>query len=125
MKQPILVGFVMRLDDSPRQIDRQTAAQPMVVEKITFDDVAFVAQGDGKFLVPESGIEIHDVPQHGMATDFDHRLRLQPGLFLQPRAQATGKYRHLHEMSFAANAIDRLARSVHRHEWPAPSNAEQ
>ena len=39
------------------------------------------------------------MPEYGMAAYFDHRLRLQDGLFRKTRTQASGKYHTFHRSS--------------------------
>ena len=52
-----------------------------VVGKVLFDEVALVAATDDEVGDAVVRIHLHDVPQDGLATDFDHGLGAGRGFF--------------------------------------------
>ena len=62
-----------------------------VVGKVLFDEVALVAAADDKVIDAVLGIHLEDVPQNGVATNFDHRLGAGSGFFAKACAQATSQ----------------------------------
>ena len=96
MHQPIFALVFMRLDAAVGQIDREAVADVVIIEEVTLDDFALVAEGDDELVVPEAGKQVHDVPEHRLTADLDHRLGLDAGLFLQPRAESARQNCHLH-----------------------------
>ena len=67
-----------------------------VIGEVFLDDIAFVTATDHEVVDPVVGINLHDVPENGLAPDFDHWLGLQVGFFGNTGAEATGKYNCLH-----------------------------
>ena len=81
------------------QIDAQAVAKIEVIEEVALDDVTAVAERNNEFLEPARGVASHDVPQHRLAADFDHRLRLRLGLLGEACAEAAGQQNGLHVSS--------------------------
>ena len=45
-----------------------------VVGEIFLDDIAFVSTANHEIVYSVSGINFHDMPKNGLATNFDHRF---------------------------------------------------
>ena len=45
-----------------------------VVGEIFLDEIALVAEADDKVVHMMGGVDLHDVPEHGKAADFNHEL---------------------------------------------------
>ena len=78
------------------QIDEEIAVMHDVIVKVLFDDFAFVAARDDEVAEALLRIKIHNVPEHGFAADFDHRLGTNRGFFGESGSQAAGEYDHFH-----------------------------
>ena len=65
---------------------------------ICLDDVALIAGADHEVIHAMGGIDLHDVPQYRLAADFDHRLRLQIGLFAESRTESAGENDSFHAL---------------------------
>jgi len=89
----------VRLDHPPRaivQIHEVIAVAHVVIMEVFLDHLALIAAGDDEILVPARGVDVHDVPEHGLAADFHHRLGPRGGLLGQPRAPPTGQNHGAH-----------------------------
>ena len=73
------------------QVHGEITLELGVVEEVSLDHVAFVAQGHHEFPEAEVGVELHDVPEDRPAADLDHRLGPGLGLLGQPRPETTGQ----------------------------------
>jgi hypothetical protein len=78
------------------KVDGHIRIVHVVVHEIFLDHVALVTQADNEFIVPESGINFHDVPQYGLSANLDHRFRLQVTFLRDPRAAPACKYYYFH-----------------------------
>ncbi len=72
------------------------ARVPLVVAEEVLDNVPFVAQSKDKFLVPEAGVGLHDMPQDGSITQGQHGLGTELGLFTQPGSLPAAEDYNLH-----------------------------
>ena len=61
-----------------------------VVCKVFFDDIALVAAANDEVIDAMMGVNLHDVPQDGLAPDLDHGLGLDVGFFAYARTQTAG-----------------------------------
>src|SRR3979409_2416368 len=77
-------------------IDGDVLAQAVVVEKVPFDDVAFVSEGDEELAKLVFGVQLHDVPEDRPAADIDHRLWSELGFLGETRAEAPGQDHYFH-----------------------------
>ena len=59
----------------------------VVVEEVSLDDVAAVAERTDEVTEAVVGVDLHDVPEHRPVADLDHRLGPVLGLFAHARAQ--------------------------------------
>ena len=73
---------------------------PRIVSEVAFDHLALVAQGDDELAHVVVRQVLHDVPQNRPPADFHHRLRLDLGLFREPRAQSARENDCLHGRNF-------------------------
>src|SRR5690242_14137649 len=64
--------------------------------EIFLDQIALVARADDELGNPMGGIDVHDVPEHGMAADLDQRLRPRCGLFFETAAATSCQNDRLH-----------------------------
>ncbi len=67
-----------------------------IVREIFFDQVALVTTTDDEIVHAVSGINLHHVPQDGLAADLDHGLRLEVGLLGNTGPQTASKNDCLH-----------------------------
>jgi hypothetical protein len=84
-----------------------------IIREIFLDDVALVAAADHEVVGAVRRVELHDVPEDGLAADLDHRLRLQIALFGYPSAQPPGENDDLHGPC-AGLGIDKRRRTPRR-----------
>jgi hypothetical protein len=56
----------------------------MIMREILTDHVASVAKADDEILESEVRIDLHDVPQNGLATDFNHGFGSDYALLTDP-----------------------------------------
>src|SRR4051812_886599 len=75
----------------------QVAVKQAVVHEVALYRVALVTGSDDEVVETLAGVELHDVPEHRPATDFDHGLGTQPGLFHEPRTQTAGQDDDFHQ----------------------------
>ena len=68
-------------------VERHVGGVQEVVREVFLDDVAFVAETDHEIVDSVMGVDFHDVPQDGLAANFDHRLGLQVRLFTYASAK--------------------------------------
>ena len=72
-----------------------------IVGKVFFNHVALVAQADHEVVDSVMGIDLHDVPQNGLAADFDHRFRAQVRFFTDAGAKAPGEDDSFHDARYS------------------------
>src|SRR5690606_2036817 len=83
------VGLITVMDGrlASSHIDCEVAVQGTVIHHVFLNDFAFIAEGDGEVFEIIVGIVHHNVPQNGLAADFNHWLGFDLGFFHQARAQ--------------------------------------
>ena len=64
--------------------------------KVLLDHLAFVAAGNEEILEAMAGIDAHDMPEHGLAPDFQHGLGANRGFFGQARPETSCQDDHSH-----------------------------
>ena len=69
-----------------------------VVGEVFLDQVALVTAANHEIVDAVVGIDLHDVPQDGLAANFHHRLGFEVGFFGNPGAESTGKNDCFHGM---------------------------
>jgi len=79
------------------ELDGQVAGERRVLDEVALDPLALVAERHVELVEPMVGVDLHDVPQHRVLADLDHRLGAQLGLFGEARAEASGQDDDLHE----------------------------
>ena len=62
-----------------------------VVGEELLDDVALVSAADDEVIDAVLGVDLEDVPEDGAATDLDHGLGAEGGLFRDASAEAAGE----------------------------------
>ena len=67
-----------------------------IVGEIFLDDVAAVAAANHKVVHSVRGIHLHDVPQNGASSDFDHGLWFKMGFLGNASSKTTCKYDGFH-----------------------------
>jgi hypothetical protein len=60
-----------------------------VIGEIFLDQVALVAATNHEIIYSVLGVNLHDVPQDGAPTDFNHRLWLEVCLFRDTGSETT------------------------------------
>jgi hypothetical protein len=68
----------------------------IVIRKVLFDDIPFVAEAHNEILDAERGVVLHDMPEYRFTTDLDHGFWPQYGLLTDPRSEAPSKNHGLH-----------------------------
>ena len=58
--------------------------QAIKVKKISLDLLSLVTQGENEFVETVLGIVLHDMPEDGLSSDWDHGFRAVFCLFAQP-----------------------------------------
>jgi hypothetical protein len=94
---PVVRLVAVRSDLAAPEVNRQVAAEVVIVEEIVLDDLALVAQCDAEFVEPVARVVLEDVPEDRPAADLHHRLGLGLGFLGQPGAEATGQDHGLHQ----------------------------
>jgi hypothetical protein len=67
-----------------------------VVKKVLLDQMAFVAEAEYEFLKAVMGIDLHDVPENRLATDFHQRFWPELRLFPQPGSHPPAQNDNFH-----------------------------
>ena len=97
-----LVAFVagaMNADPSGAHIDRDVSGERGIVRHPPLDVIALVAKSHDEIIESVMGVHLDDVPEDGLSTHLNHRLRLFDGLLREPAAEPTGQNRDLHPES--------------------------
>src|SRR5262249_48224047 len=63
------------------KVDGEVVIQGVKVQEVVFNALALVTEGHDELGETISCVDIHEMPEHGLAADFDHGLRLDLGLF--------------------------------------------
>ena len=100
---PRLGAGAVDLDVAAPQVEGEVLARmQVIVGEELLDDIALVAEADHELLDAVGRVDLHDVPEHRLAADLDHRLGANRGLLAEPRAQTTGQDHRLHPMRSGA-----------------------
>ena len=76
--------------------DGEVGVQGGVVEEVGLDLLTLVAGADDELGDALGRVDLHQVPQDGLAADLDHRLRPELGFLAQAGAQSTAENDNLH-----------------------------
>jgi hypothetical protein len=68
----------------------------VIIDKILLDHPALVANSNNELIMAVSGIDLHDMPENGPATNGDHGLGPQAGFFRDSCAAASGEDDNFH-----------------------------
>lgn len=71
---PVRSRRVSNLAQSVSEIDEEIAVVSDKIPEILLDDLSFIAAGNHEIAVTMFYIDIHHVPEHWHAADFNHRL---------------------------------------------------
>jgi len=83
MHHPVLTLSFEYVHAAGGEVDSDTAVEVLIVEEVSLDDLALIAQRDKELFKTEVSIVLHDVPEDRMAPDLDHRLWLYFSFFSQ------------------------------------------
>src|SRR5262245_39522727 len=86
------------------KIHREVVVDRVKVQEVFLDDFSAIAQRNDELLHAVRGVDVHDVPEHRLAADFDHRLRSEHSLFREPRAKPAGQNHCLHAEGLVVSA---------------------
>src|SRR5215831_10903724 len=90
---------VVKLNRRPiAKSNREVIHAGFVIQKEIFNLISFITQAKYEVLQPIVSVVLHDMPQHGPASDFDHRFRAYLGFFAQPSALASAEDNNLHRL---------------------------
>ena len=67
-----------------------------IVRKILFDEVALVAAANNEVIDAVMRVHLHDVPENGLATNFDHGLGTRGGFFAETGTQPASQNNSFH-----------------------------
>lgn len=67
-----------------------------IVGKPFFYYMPLIPEADNKILVSIMRIELHNVPENGLSTDFNHWFWLDSSLFRETGSEASGEDNNLH-----------------------------
>jgi hypothetical protein len=67
-----------------------------VIGKIFFDIISLVSQADNEIIDAIMRIDLHDMPENGLAADLDHGFGPKVGFFADAGSETTGKYDCFH-----------------------------
>ena len=59
-----------------RHVDSKIALELRVIQKVAFDRLAAITEGNDEIAESASRVNLHDVPDHGAVSDLYHRLGL-------------------------------------------------
>src|SRR3989344_282509 len=87
----------MILHVSIREVNAEICIAGMVMQEVVLDHVALVSQGDYEILEALGGIKMKDVPDDGLAPDFNQGFGDFLRKFREPGAITTGKNDDFHD----------------------------
>jgi len=70
------------------EVDRHIRLVHIIVVKIVFDNIGFIAAADDKIIESIMRVNLHYMPEYGLASDLYHRLWLKLRLFRYTRTQS-------------------------------------
>ena len=111
---PALLVAAAPLHGSGGEIDLEVARHVGELQEEALHHLGLVAERHHEFLEPVGGVELHDVPEHRVRADPDHRLGHADGLLAEPGAEAAGKDDHLHVCASKLQPGSSLAPSAAR-----------
>jgi hypothetical protein len=92
-----------------RDVKGDVARLQKIIREVTFDYISAISAADHKIAHTTGGINLHDVPQNGFASDFNHRLWPEIALLTDSRTHASCKNHGFHgwelTLSIAASAM--------------------
>ena len=91
MHRPIMAQAVVHGDLAGIELDGNAAVERIIVQKVLFDHLAFVAEGDDELFKAVGGIPVHDVHEDRFTTYFNHGLGAHGCFFGQAGAHPTRK----------------------------------
>src|SRR5450830_1800882 len=109
---PVLGARIMPFHAVVFEIDGHVGHVQDIVGKILLDGISFVPKTDDKILNAIGRICLHDMPEDGLATDFNHWLRAKSRLLTQSRTDSSCKDDCLHDSS-----VRRASASAARAVW--------
>ena len=68
----------------------------VIVGKVFFDHIAFIAQANDEFMESIGRIDFHDMPEDGAAANFNHWFRSQIGFFADAGTESTRQNDNFH-----------------------------
>ena len=74
-----------------------------IVREIFFDDVLLIACANNEFVVAVMTVQLHDVPENGLAAQFHHRLWLELAFFADAGSIAAGEDKSFHKLILSCN----------------------
>jgi hypothetical protein len=77
-------------------IERNITHVKKVVGKVLFDHISFEAEANHEFIIPVMRVDLHDMPEDGLASDLDHGFGSHDRLFADSCSQAPCQDYHLH-----------------------------
>jgi hypothetical protein len=78
------------------EVKGDVAVVQKIVGKKIFYHLLLVAAADDEVVMPEMGIPLHDMPQYGHPSYFDHGFGLELAFFADARAVASCQYHNFH-----------------------------
>ena len=88
-----------------RHVDREIRMQRVIVKEERFHILGLVAQREEEFGVFVMRINTHDVPKHGVSTDWHHGLRDIIRIFGEPGTEAAGEDDGFHRVCSVCRVV--------------------
>ena len=88
---PGLGVAVVHLHAIARHVEGEVRGVQEVVGEVFLDHVAAVTAADHEIVHAVRAVDLHDVPEDGLAPDLHHGLGFEMGFFGNPGAQSPGK----------------------------------
>jgi hypothetical protein len=73
------------------QTNRKIVVHRLVIKEVLLNHCPAIPEAKHKVVEPKVGVQLHNVPKDGSATDFDQRLRTILRFFPQPGTLTTAK----------------------------------
>ena len=86
----------MNFDLVGAKVDRQIGIVLEIIEEIFLDQIALVPAADDELIHAMRGVDLHYMPEDGLAANFNHRLGTQMRLLGNTGPEPPGKNNSFH-----------------------------
>jgi hypothetical protein len=78
------------------QVECDVSGMEMIICKILFDYMRFIATTDDKLINPVGGIDLHNMPKDRLSSDLYHRLGFNAAFLADTRSKSSSQNYCLH-----------------------------